>query len=302
MPFSPELILLLKATGALWCTEKALEYISKIADDKVVERLKKELFPDVKQMQTRLFGMHQNDFAPLHGFNRWPSLSNPDDFFGKGIEGFEIPPYNYEGIYKVAATHLDFNKVQSLKDEDLLIDKKSNLLLMGGATINSKVNHILNTFDQLPIQFVDRSSLKRKYLPAEHPEIITRAYTDPQNNTYSKESITSKYLVNTQEPDNPPLGPFVSPQGKITGDVILLTILPGNGGKRLIWVTAGYGAGTKLPEIICNGNVLEQLCSSIKHQTSPWLQAAFVVSVDHLSNHEIYGHPEHICTISLGSL
>lgn len=48
MEMTPDFIFLLKASGILWCTKKALNYICKIADDNVIEKLKKELFPDVK--------------------------------------------------------------------------------------------------------------------------------------------------------------------------------------------------------------------------------------------------------------
>ncbi len=298
-----DLVYILAVDGALWVGASVLKAIEKLVEDKLAKSIRAAITPDVSALQSRLFGLHQQDFAPLHGFNKWRSENNPARCYGEELQGYPIPPYNYEGLHRLAAVHADFERVFSVTDEHRVVTLRHNLMLMGGAPTNVYVGGLLDQYPDLPYRFVDAADVAEEYRAGITSGAIRRVYTDADGRHWWKNSKTGKFLVNAKSPDIPPLGPFVDEPGRITCDVVLVTIVPKRPLKRMIWVTAGYGAAVRLPDILCNGHVLEQMCSrAFAQHASPWIQAAFTVPVEHGDYHEHYGMPELVDIVHLGHL
>lgn len=284
-----DVVFILNPKGGLLIAGIVLSLLRMFAWPKV----KPLLLPDVKGMQTRLFGMHSADFVPLNGVNRWCSADRPTRFFGEDVlKGYPVPPYNYAGLSQVLQSLGDPSSF-SVLDEKRIVKLSGNLLVLGGTRINRNVARAMRRFPNLPFRFVTRAHVDERFISARPPATIRRVYTDKEGRRYFRDSKTNGVLVAGSEPDRPPFGPVVSSRGRIESDVILLSIVPGMSGKRTTLVSAGYGANARLWDVLCRGGTLEELCSrGLKDQAHPWMQAVFIVPVEHAKEGEKYGTPE----------
>lgn len=262
---------------------------------------------DIKEMQTYLFGLHEDKCAILTGENRWPSVNDPRVCFGEEYEaGSPLPPYDIKGmkllidnLHKRHGTLLDF-----WRPEDNIQIKRvpGSLILLGGTRVLKTGTDALEPFKTvLPFRFIDRNEVPKEKLCPWHTrekdehdsDDINRVFSDEKTGAkYQKDSKTDRYLIDTIDQDRSPFGPSVSPEGRIERDVVRLTIVPNSvpnfQAKKLIIINPGYGAGSCIDEIFNNGNILQRLCSVARDSTTPWLQAVFTVSVRHTDESEEY--------------
>ena len=265
----------------------------------LIEMIERAIFPDatqptaeVKHWQSFLFGIYATaDYPVYNGENRWECVEELGHFFGEThLGGRPSPPYNYVGYAELKSK---VTTARMVRDSDLGLHEPSNKLLLGGDRILPEVaQRRLEYAERLPYWFVPADQLSRSARPADPPQEIQRYYFDQATGRhYRKTSITGKYLVDTRSDVGSPFGPFVSQDGRITRDVILLTILPGVRGHVVTLINPGYGAGARLGQLLTDGNILQELfraCRDVK-QGDPWLQAVFTCSVDHSDETETYG-------------
>jgi hypothetical protein len=238
---------------------------------------------DVIKAQKFLFGIDEpQGFGPIYGKNSWQSTTESGKYYG---DEKRIPPYDFKGLMTLGAVLMDGNLSRfTSKDNNYVIKTCPNLLFLGGTTINSDLRMALQN------QSVD---LPLKFRPIDEPQTITRLFHDADydEHLYSKESKTGRYLVDTRTNDK--YGPYVR-DGRITDDVILLTVLPlrlqGQLRKRMISVIPGYGGGARLADVLCDGDVLDPIMKTLSGSRR-WFQAVFTVSVIHSDHGESYDTP-----------
>jgi len=288
-----EFAFVIEATGNILISGPILDLLKKIINKKDIKKSNKQLDDDVIEMQKRLFHMHTNDFAPLRGENKWSSVENEDDYYGKDtVDQVPIPPYDAIGLANLYERISNF-RTERINDTEDLIDMNGSIMSIGGnRIIHPKLRKIIEKdFANLPFQFVNKEK-KLDYIPAESPDEIKRVFRDEDGNCYEKTSYYNKVLVDTRDRTKPPFGPFVNKEGKIISDVILLSILPGLPGKLTIFIRAGYGGGSRLADILCSKEILEELTEETRGKSAPYLQAVFYVPANHKEKIEVYGKPE----------
>ena len=175
------------------------------------------------------------------------------------LGGYPAPPYDLTGLREVA--HLLPGGWESFvrQDNDTLVNVDGNLLFIGGR-INQKLEAVRETLRiKLPMDFLDIKGISTKYRPESRPDKIISYFTDNENKSYSKESETNKLLIDTIDRNRPPFGPFISKEGQIESDVILLSVVPAPNGKRAILVQPGHGAGSVLADLLFNPETLEDI-------------------------------------------
>lgn len=282
-----------------WIAGKVLEAMLRTP----LRRIKNIIAPETDKMKDYLYGISSGGLAPSSGINRWISMDDPKVYFGQtSFSNYPAPPYDLAGLNEVR--HLltgDWNSFVR-QDDDKIVYPNSNLLLTGGR-INSQLQTIRDELlPKLPLRFVNIYEIPRNFILPNRPELITRYFTDNQNNSYYKESSTNRILCNSLDKKSPPYGPFISSDGQLELDVILLTVLPAPNGKRAILVDPGHGAGSRMAELLFNHYILEELYKRLYKEAFPWFQAVFSVEVAYKGYHEIYGTPVLEHTIPLGNI
>lgn len=298
---------------SIWIAHAILDTLRKLTEaEKVLSEMaeegrgikqqmpRKEEPQDVKDIQMRLFGMRKDDLVAVRGQNRWPSIEKPDICFGEEwVIREPVPPYDYEGLSRFAAEFTDLLSVTA-KDDNTKIPWKGSVLLIGGTRINPLMKRVWEQEESknFPFQFVDQVMISESHRP-DAPREFTRVYTDPYGKRYKKTSKTGWYVVDINDPHRRPIGPLVTREGKITRDVIVLTVLRNilpevpDTVKRLILVNAAYGAGQRLSDVLSNGQVLQDIYKEmVGRHRDPQFQAVFVTPVEHLEHTEFYREPE----------
>ena len=240
---------------------------------------------EVKDMQRILFGMHTSNFAAVLGTDvkrPWMSVEQPFEPFKR--YNVPVPPRDAEGLVNLHTQlgDYDISKFAILGRESQL-SSKSNLLVIGGTSVNDYAKGFLAGLPARPFRFVFHNLAQFE---------LQRIYVSSEGQEFRHTSRFNQVLMKTNEPDRSPLGPVVSSDGKIVRDIILLTIGPTRDGKHVTHFYPEFGAGVCLPNIINNGDVLEALLRGLGRQESPWLQAAFSVPVYYDQQREIYGIPD----------
>jgi len=281
---------IIKKTGTMFGVAWVAQLIEMI-EKAIVPAGTFDLAKEVKHWQSYLFGMYGTDYPVFNGENRWECVEEPGVFFGESdLDGRPSPPFNYVGY---AELKWRVTGLRMVRDVDISFEEPSNKLLVGGDRIFPEVAARREQYaDRLPYSFLPASDLVDRGLPPEPPERIERHYYDKATRKhYRKKSVTGKYLVDTRSNTTWPFGPFVSPEGRIERDVILMTILPGIRGRVATLVNPGYGAGSKLGDLLTEGDILQSLFRACKDvgQADPWLQAVFTCSVKHDDETEEYG-------------
>jgi hypothetical protein len=276
----------------------------------------RNLTDDILYFQKRLFGMHQENTTfpvPRIGINFWPKRDNPQEYFGEDLEvGDPLPPYDWMGVNHLLKT-LEKKFGIELKPPDYKVRCSGPVLYVGGNRIQKYAAIIRKVYSEyLRFGFCSHEEIPSDLLPEEPPpEKITRYYVDKGGNHYEKKSDTGKYLVHTEKyREIRPFGPYVSPDGEITSDVILLTIVPGENGNPSTHVVGGYGGAVRLEDIICDLEILRSLYDGIKEKNYdemkdepyPWLQAVFEIPVELKKGLEYYRKPKLVGYEALGLL
>lgn len=282
-----------------WISNKVLDAMAKLGKKAITSVLPLS----AGELSDLVFGIKTGGLAPSNGINKWPSRNNPKLNFGEipNIDsGFAAPPYDLLGIKKVKEHIGNFNEFVP-KGNNQIVKVDSNLLLIGG-NINRQLIEFRNSLKyDLPLVFKDINLIPKKYRPNRLEE-IERHFTDIDGHAYTKISKATKVLIDKTDSSIPPIGPYVSADGKIESDVVLLSVLPAPNGKRAILVQPGYGAGSRLDDLLFNGNILGKIYEVVRKEAYPWFQAAFFVKVEPKGYHEYYDIPELRRIISLKNI
>ncbi|EGY25120.1 hypothetical protein DA2_2701 [Desulfovibrio sp. A2] len=248
---------------------------------------------DTAKAQSILFGMHSDKILIERGINTWVNAQNIP--FTSPSTKICLPPYISTTVESlIQKYYLQFGCRNIDSDSKTLMWQPDTKILFGSRSINPSVGDYSSILNAQPLRFLRHDEIIYQ-LPK--PSSFTRHFKSSTGTLYTKTSKTGHYLVNTNTPHAPPLGPFVNDDGKITHDVLLLTSIKVKN-TRILWVTSGYGATIKFSDIVDDGKILEQLLrSAITFAADPYYQAAFSVSVTHTDAEEKYSKPKLIaCT------
>lgn len=271
-----------------WIANKVLDAMAKLGKKAIASALP----PSADELSDYVFGIKTGGLAPSNGTNKWPSRNDPTLNFGEIPNmgsGFAAPPYDLLGIKAVKEHIGNFNEFIP-KENDQMVKIDSNLLLIGG-NINRQLIDFRNSLKyDLPLVFEDINLIPNKYRPNRFEE-IERHFTDSDGQAYTKISKATKVLIDKTDINIPPIGPFVSADGKIESDVILLSVLPAPNGKTAILVQPGHGAGSRLADVLFNRNILDKIYGVVRNEAYPWFQASFFVEMKTEGYSEHYDIP-----------
>jgi hypothetical protein len=289
------------STGSALLTTGMHALLGELAKQELVNRLRRQLFRDVEELQNRLFGLHRGQFGAIRGLNKWASQQNPKRYFGvEHLQKDAVPPYDYVGLANLHALYSDLYFAQE-EDPSFVLEECRDILIIGGRSINPAMGNAVDDLQHLPFQFVDKENVQKQFVSSDWPDTFRRTYVHDDGEVFSKQSYRNKYLVAVDEPGRPPFGPFIDASGRLQTDVILLTIAPAAGQRRLVLVRPGHGAGSRLADVMASGDHLERLAGAIDgRQPGPWLQAVFTVPVQQDEAGEHYGLPELAEVVPLG--
>lgn len=283
-----EVAFALSAIGALTLPPVTYPYLAALTAVPTIAALRRAFNEELKKMQRSVFGWYVNNMYGVYGTNEW--ISSLDGKLFRPAEGYlPAPAFNYRGLLSVAASIPEIELIEANDKKNINLD--GNLLLVGGTRVTPLLKTFLDDQKNVPFQFVEEKNIKKKYLPPSPPASFVRHFND-NGVVYKRESITGKYLVDTRDPDRPPIGPFVSENGRITGDVLVLTIGMDASGKKITVANAGYGAADRISDVLCDGYYIEKMLSNIPTIGPTQIQVVFAVPVEHTDKGELYNRPE----------
>lgn len=283
-----EIAFALSAIGALTLPAQAMALLAALTAIPTVAVLRKMWSPDIEGMQKRTFGWHAADLFGIYGSNEWVSTRD-GSFFRPSEEFPPAPGFNYRGLLSIAATCPN-TEILAVSPRDTL-DILGTTLLVGGTRVTPILARFLEAQENIPFKFVSEAEVAEHFRPPSPPEKILRHFGN-EGHVYTKTSIAGRYLIDARNPDVPPFGPFVDGNGRITGDVLVLTIGRDESGNRVVVANAGYGAADRLSDALCSGEYLERICSSIPKVGPVRIQAVYTLPVRHEPEGEQYGKPD----------
>lgn len=283
-----EIAFALSRIGALTLPSAAIPLLNALTVIPAIEVVRRLWSPDVKALQQRALGWHLGDLFGVYGSNEWTSTRD-GSLFRPGDEFPPAPGFNYRGLLSIAATCPNTEIVPVRSDQSVKL--RGNTLLVGGTRVTPMLARFLEAQGQRPFDFVLEREVPEDLCPPTPPATFIRHFNE-RGHLYTRESVTGKYVVDTRNRGVPPFGPFVDKRGRITGDVLVLTLGRDRSGHRVAVANAAYGAADRLPDILCRGEHLEHICRLIPKIGPIRIQAVFTLPVDHRPDGEVYGKPE----------
>jgi hypothetical protein len=263
--------------------------LKKLALDATTNKIRKVFAPDMekKDLQLKLFGINDN-LAVLRSNGLWVPVHSD-----RNILPIKEPVYNMEGLKSLASS---FDKVcfNELRSDQKMIKGDFNILSIGGKSVNKLSTKIVQAQEYLlRYKFVDIEQVSEKFRP-EHEKFIERKFKDFKGNIYKKpEPEKQKFLVDIIDPERSPIGPVIDDDNNLVEDVLLITVLPTKEGKRKIIVRPGYGAASKISDILNSYGFLKQIYDEIiKRNPFCYFQAVFKVTVHVDEETENYSKPD----------
>ncbi len=255
--------------------QEAWEIIGYLATLDWILKLRNRFGRNEDKLLKKLLGPLDSPIPASIGINKWRSV-NGHQHYNRGND--PLPPFNDLGLHALPAVLAD-RIVERPANEAFMISETA--LIIGGSRISPEfMSKLTGENSGLPFIFRNRDEIEYDfYGPDQHiVEALHRGFRNPiDKQIYHKKLNIGRYVVDSDNPDRPPLGPFVNENG-ICSDVLIFTLLPKLSGGRTIIANAAYGCASRLAEVFYESNVHEIMMTKLgKRNGDDAVQAVFKV-------------------------